>query len=219
MDAGTTRTDVNKGLSRRTVLKGTAWTVPALVAVTAAPLAAASGDTPSELLYFYITAFNVSGNSTAVGRVEANGVRISPQDSSNPKIFAAGTVYEITITYTGSNPDFDFTDVPNYDAQLATNVGPGRWNSGTVERTTIRLSWTTTIATTELSAPSFGWNLGPAGGPVIRPEDDSIVITGVATIAPGADFPNGGTIPTLIVDPNQGTGSLTGPTPETWPTV
>lgn len=54
---------------------------------------------------------------------------------------------------------------------------------------------------------------------LVRPEDDSLVFTGTAVIPAGADYPAGGTLNSLMVDPVGGTGGLTGPTEETWPTA
>lgn len=51
----------NKGVSRRTVVKGAAWSVPVIAAAVATPLAAASGDD------IEVGAFNLAGTCGVVG--------------------------------------------------------------------------------------------------------------------------------------------------------
>lgn len=122
--------------------------------------------------------------------MRSNGVRISPSDPANPKVVAAGTQFTITVTYTGSNPEFSFLSTPNGVAWMKAQ-NPA-WSS--------------------ITGPAF-----PA--PVLRPEDGSIKFTGTAIIAPGGDFPEGGTLVNMLVDPKGGTGALSGPTPESWSEV
>lgn len=198
-------------VSRRTVLKGAAWSVPIVVAAVAVPMAAASINPMSEL-EFYLTAGQVIGSGAAAA-VQSNGVRISPADPQNPKVIAAGTTFQITISYNGSNPDFDFLNFPfPYTLDLVKQNMPA-WTVASTSAKTIVLIGTTDHDSSEPVVGSFNWPLNPA----VRPEDNSISITGIAVIKPGGGYPDGGTLTNLIVDPNAGTGSLTGPTQGTWP--
>lgn len=216
--------DIKKtGLSRRTIVKGAAWSVPVIAAAVAVPMAAASGHTPNDMLNFYVTAFNVNGGGSSFGQVEANGIRMSPVGAGNEQV-AVGSVFTITIEYHGNNNAFDFT-TPLYgvDWNKAQNVGPGRWDSMQVTKTKMVLTWTSTSTTAEPTAPAFTWQLGPAAGSVVRPGDNEISVTGIGVLAKGGDFPNGGSVGPLTVDPNAGTGTLTGPglhgqdNAQTWP--
>lgn len=207
MDAGTTRTDVNKGLSRRTVLKGTAWTVPALVAVTAAPLAAASG---TQDLDFYLTAGQVTGQGSgagASGQFRSNGVRVTSPDD---RMIPAGVTIVFILTYTGSGA-VDFTNPQN---GIAYNVGQNQhWTVDPIEPHRVVFTATSNISALEIAIGAATWSMNQG----VRPENNSITFTGVATIPPGAGFPNGGTLTNLVVDPNQGTGTLSGPDDDSWP--
>jgi hypothetical protein len=199
------------GISRRTIVKGAAWSVPVVAVAVATPLAAASTTPLEEEFDFFLTAGQVIGNASATGQVRSNGVRISPADPQNPKVVAAGTMIRITLTYTGSNPAFDFRNTPyGIDWMKAQNQA---WTIDPVEAGRIVFTAVTSSDSSEPTIGSMSWILDPA----VRPEDDSIRFSGIAVIAPGGDFPAGGTISNLVVDPNGGTGALTGPTQETWP--
>lgn len=197
--------------SRRTIVKGAAWAAPVIAVAVATPAAAASTVNPSEELDFFITAGEVIGTGSSNGSIRSNGVRLSPSDPANPKTVPAGTTFTITFEYTGPNPAFNFRDTP-YGVDWMKDQNQG-W---AIDATSTKLVFTTTttVATPEPTGRSMQWALDPA----VRPEDRSIVFSGVAVIPEGGDFPNGGTIPNLIVDPNGGTGALSGPTSETWPT-
>lgn len=201
--------------SRRTIVKGAAWAAPVIAVAVATPAAAASEANPTDELDFFLTAGQVIGTAESNGAFRSNGVRLSPKDPQNPKVIPAGTTYTITIEYTGANTAFDFTNVPHpyntVDGMKALNPG---WDI-TATSTKLVYVYTTPYDTTEPNAPSMQWQLEPT----VRPEDESITFTGVATIPAGGDFPNGGTAVNLIVDPNAGTGALSGPTPESWPSA
>ncbi len=201
--------DVTKsaGLSRRTIVKGAAWSVPVIAAAVAVPMAAAS--TPQQDLNFFLTAGEVIGSAGAAdGQIRSNGVRISPANPAEPKVVAAGSVFTITIEYHGTNPAIDFTD-PLHG--LAYNKGQcAAWSGIDVQKTRIVLTAVTPAPTAEPTIGSFAWFLRQ------RPEDNSITFTGIAVLAAGGDFPEGGTLVNLMVDPNAGTGGLSGPTPSTW---
>ncbi|GAA5152040.1 hypothetical protein GCM10025768_19410 [Microbacterium pseudoresistens] len=205
--------DIQKsGLSRRTVIKGAAWSVPLVAAAVAVPARAASaGGSVAEQFDFYLTAGEVIGNANAAGSVRSNGVRISPTDPSDPKVVAAGTVFTVTLTYTGSNPGFSFLNTP-YGVDWMKAQNPA-WPAIDVTANTVTFSATTAFASTEPTIGSYEWLLDPA----VRPEDNSLTFTGTVVLAPGGDFPDGGTLVNMIVDPNLGTGSLAGPTPPSWP--
>lgn len=210
-------------LSRRTIVRGAVWSVPVIAAAVAVPMAVASDTSAENGLDFYVTAYNVSGSGSAFGFIQANGIRISPQAGTDAKIIAEGTDYTITIAYTGTDDEFSFRNTAHgLDYQIGQNTAPGRWASVVVEDDRIVLTFVTPYATAEPTTPDFHWDLGPAGR-VVRPEDDSIRISGVANLARGGGFPDGGTLAPLTLDPNGGTGTLTGPgqhgdgQAQTWP--
>ncbi len=205
-------TEENKaGLSRRTVLKGAAWSVPVVAAAVAVPMAAASHHEPDDQLDFFLTAGEVIGLAGSSGQIRSNGVRISPADPSNPLVVPAGTLITIHIQYHGSNPAVDFT---NPEHGTAYNVGQNAaWDTVEYTPNSLTLTKSTPFATSEPTVGSFSWFL-PVG---IRPENDSITFTGTAQIPAGGDFPEGGTLVSLLVDPNAGTGGLAGPTDDSWP--
>ncbi|MEJ1086823.1 hypothetical protein WDU99_00650 [Microbacterium sp. Mu-80] len=207
MDPRTTHVDAPRPLSRRTVLQGTAWTLPALVAVTAVPAAAASG---VQDLEFYLTAGQVIGQGSgtgASGQFRSNGVRITSPDD---RIIPAGVTIVFTLTYTGSGA-VDFTNPQNgIDFNLGQNQ---QWTVDPIEQHRVVFTATSNISATEITIGSASWWVNQG----VRPENESITFTGVATVPPGGGFPNGGTLTSLVVDPNGGTGALSGPDETTWP--
>ncbi|MGV2902599.1 hypothetical protein ACNPM4_13045 [Microbacterium sp. AGC62] len=77
----------NKGISRRTIVKGAAWSVPVIAAAVATPLAAASGDVE-------VGAFSVDGDCGTLGLLFP-GFEIT----AGPSVpLPAGTVINITAT-------------------------------------------------------------------------------------------------------------------------
>lgn len=204
---------LKNGLDRRTLVKGAAWSVPVIAAAVSAPLATASGAVANQELDFFLTAGQVIGQDGVTGSVQSNGVRISPHDPRNPKVVPAGTVITITIVYAGSLPDFSFLNTPyGADWMKAQNQA---WPSIEVSRNTITLTATTQFDSTEPTIGSISWMLDPK----VRPENDSIVFSGTAVIPPGGDYPQGDRLGGLTVDPNQGTGSISGPTSTSWPSA
>lgn len=202
--------------SRRTIVKGAAWAAPVIAVATATPAAAASEDSPNDLYDFFLTAGEVIGTADATGSVRSNGVRISPKDPNDPKQVPAGTVITLTVEYTGDNPDFDFTNVPYPYNSVENMKGQNPdWDTIDVTPTKLVFTATTKYTTAEPTVGSTKWQLEPTE----RPENESITFTGVATIPPGGDFPDGGTLSPLVIDPNEGTGRLDGPTDESWPTT
>lgn len=178
------------------------------------PLAAASTAEPtnekSESI-LNITAFNVaSGGSNAY--VEANGVRISPLDPKNPKVVPAGTIFTITIDYTGSNKHIDFTN-PTYgiDWNKAQN---GSWQKIEVSKSKMTFTGITSHSSIEPTMGSIRWLMVPGHAPELH----SVKISGKAVVPVGGDYPQGAVIPVLVVDPNRGTGTLTGPLTRQWNT-
>jgi len=198
-------------LSRRRILQASAWAAPAIVVATAIPAAAAS-DLANTQLRFYMTAAEVLGTGASAS-VNSNGVRVSPAAGVPNAVIAAGSVARITIQYTGALPTFSFLNIP-WPYSLAFVKGQiAPWTVESVTATTIVLVAVTAYASAEPTIGSFGWPLDPA----VRPEDGSIVMSGQFIINPGADFPDGGVLAPLMIDPNAGTGTLAGPTPVTWP--
>ncbi|AXK46845.1 hypothetical protein [Brachybacterium saurashtrense] len=203
--------DMSRRPSRRTVLRAASWSAPVVAVAVAAPALALS-DPLRETFDFYITAAEVIGDG-ASGEVRSNGVRVSPRPGQGQPIVAAGSIVEITCTYTGDNPDVDFLNFPfpYTRSSVAQNNTPWKIASSSAQGFTLRAE--TPYDTFEPTIGQFSWPLDPS----VRPEDDSIQLSGTFTIIPGGDFPEGGTLSPLTIDPNLGTGSLTGPSAETWP--
>ncbi|WP_313812787.1 hypothetical protein [Glutamicibacter sp.] len=195
-------------IARRNIVKGAAWAVPVIAAATTVPFASASTDTEDG--DFYVTAFQVTGIGTN-GQIRSNGVRISPEDPANPKVIPAGTIFSIVVTYTGDMPEMDFTN-PQYGVDYNKGQNPS-WPTIDVTTNTITFTAVTQTSSSEPVIGSFAWFL-PAG---VRPEDNSITVAGTATIPASADYPDGAVLTDLMVDPNEGTGALSGPTETTWP--
>ncbi|WP_141361850.1 hypothetical protein [Glutamicibacter uratoxydans] len=200
--------------ARRSVVKAAAWAVPVIAAATAVPLAAASGTDPVDEKgesVLNVTAYNVaSGGADAY--VEANGIRISPLDPANPKMIPAKTVFTITIEYTGNNKSVDFTNPTHgIDWNKAQN---GAWSKIEITKTKMTFTGFSQFDAIEPVLGSIRWLMVPGHAP----ELNSVKITGNAVIPKGADFPNGGYLPILVVDPNKGTGTLTGPLANQWTT-
>lgn len=200
--------------ARRSVVKAAAWAVPVIAAATAVPLAAASGTDPVDEKgesVLNVTAYNVASGGSE-GYVEANGIRISPLDPKNPKTVPAQTHVTITIEYTGDNPLIDFTKPPH---DITWNKGQNQsWSSIEVTKTKLVFTAFTTSASIEPTIGSIRWLMTPGHAP----ELNSVKISGTAVIPASEDYPNGGILPILVVDPNKGTGTLSGPQAGEWNT-
>lgn len=110
-----TRTD---GLSRRTVVKGAAWSVPVVAAAVALPLAAASTPTPAATFWATgATVSVVSGNVTnfTVEGSDADGnLALLPSGTSVMIVPEPGVTLQIvnaTGIVTTTNPDGSITAV------------------------------------------------------------------------------------------------------------
>lgn len=110
-----TRTD---GLSRRTVVKGAAWSVPVVAAAVAVPLAAASTPTPAATFWATgATVSVVSGNVTnfTVEGSDADGnLALLPSGTSVMIVPEPGVTLQIvnsTGIVTTTNPDGSITAV------------------------------------------------------------------------------------------------------------
>jgi hypothetical protein len=206
------------GLSRRTVLKGAAWSVPVVAVATAVPAYAASGDVSE--LDFYLTAGQMIGQGAtgagASGQFRSNGIRLTSPDG---KTIPAGVTVVFTLTYNPGSEPVDFTDPQfGFDYNIGLNQG---WVVDPVEPHRVVFTATSTVAASEITFQAAQWWVNQG----VRPEDDSVTFTGIATVPAGGDYPQGGTLTSLVVDPNQGTGSLSGPGDHgaggasTWPVV
>lgn len=202
----------SSGLTRRSALRGgavlfgAAWAAPVIASVVSAPAAAASETAGATL---NATAAQVTGNAQS-GQLEVNGIRITSADSQT---IPANTRITVTIEYTGSDDTFDFrqygTAPENYW------LGINQFWAVTSAKTVLVFSTLTSAASTEPTIGAISW-------PVVgRPADGSIVFSATAQIPPtvGSAFPDGATLNELVIDQNQGTGTLTGPTSTTWPTA
>lgn len=76
----------NQGISRRTIMKGAAWSVPVIAAAVATPMAAASGGD--------VGAFSVDGDCGVLGLLLPGFVIAAGPSAPLP----AGTVIDITAT-------------------------------------------------------------------------------------------------------------------------
>lgn len=100
-------TTVSGGVSRRTLMKGAAWSVPAIAVAVAAPMAAASGT--SVVGDFYESSAIISTQSVGLSAIFVKCASDTNEADWKGKMFDA----TVTVEYTGSNPDFSFADAVN----------------------------------------------------------------------------------------------------------
>ncbi|MBS1697544.1 MAG: hypothetical protein JST25_03980 [Actinobacteria bacterium] len=169
-------TDVKSGLSRRTVIKGAAWSVPVIAAAATVPMAAASGD-------------NVIGT----WRESSLAITQTAIAASSPFVFcardAAGhPVYDqalwasqpfkktVTITYTGANDAFTFVGATTTSFYTIASVSQ---KSITLTHTDMN----GTACSTGFSGFNLYFNSVGAGSPVPIAEIEplSLLITASAT--------------------------------------
>ncbi|MFE6994438.1 hypothetical protein ACFVAE_00605 [Microbacterium sp. NPDC057659] len=107
-------TDPKSGVSRRTVLKGAAWSVPVVAVTTAVPAQAASGDVN-------VGQFNESSANITNQTVSMSGMYVDCTDGQTSPMQQPYTA-TVTISYTGSNPDFTFVPTVNQSPGWAMTV-------------------------------------------------------------------------------------------------
>jgi hypothetical protein len=95
----------NSGIARRTVLKSAAWSVPVVAVAAAVPARAASGDVN-------VGQFNESSANITNQTVSMSGMYVDCADGQAGAMKQPYTA-TVTITYTGSNPDFTFVPTVN----------------------------------------------------------------------------------------------------------
>lgn len=180
-------TEENKaGLSRRTVLKGAAWSVPVVAAAVAVPMAAASheGHNLGNLL---VSSSDISSINATFGSFE-----LTPQNVFHEAI--PDVVTTVTLTYSGPAEDFNFLSatvfapwvVAEQTANIFTVVSPPRQvNNG------------------GYAVDSLSIYFGGQSASTLH----SITAT-ASTFSESTGFYNSG----LAINPYEGTGSVTGPT-------
>lgn len=179
--------DIKKtGLSRRTIVKGAAWSVPVIAAAVAVPMAAASGEDPLFNGVLLVSSSDISPINATFGSFE-----LTPQNVSHEAI--PDVVTTVTLTYSGP-AGFDFL--------AATVVAP--WT--VVEKTANTL----TVVTPPRQVHNGGYaadGLSIYFGGKSAATVNSITAT-ASTSSASTGFYNTG----LAINPFEGTGSVTGPT-------
>ena len=127
----TNTSDANSGISRRTVVAGTAWAVPAIVVASAAPAIAASGPViltgracmggePNDFDYYLEVILNNTGSGTAnqfcFTQIVFLGVTI-PLNPPQCYLLGAGSEQTVTLTIN------DQTVSGNGSATLSYTIG------------------------------------------------------------------------------------------------
>ncbi|MFJ4166746.1 hypothetical protein ACIPY5_14430 [Microbacterium sp. NPDC089698] len=158
-------TDVKSGLSRRTVIKGAAWSVPVIAIAAAAPMAAASTTTPSSVGPLVESSPNVKDSvlSASSSRVEA----CFPSDTfSTPFNLVA------TVTYDNSDPAFSLAGAT---VTSAGNV----WTVASRTATSVTLTATQTVT---CFVGITGFDLAYNAGSAVPPLNSlTLNISGVST--------------------------------------
>ena len=173
-------------LSRRTIVKGAAWSLPVIAIAAATPLAAASLPEPgTNLGPLYASSVDISSINLNIGALQFD---CYPGMTSADQVTAL--VHEITLTSTNSAP----FDISNIIVQgLGWSVVPG----ATATSVTIRHVATDSTCEGFVQGPSIYFN-----GQVAATNSIS-----VSAIAFNTDF----TVAPLMIQPASGTGSLHGP--------
>lgn len=180
--------DVTKaGISRRTLVKGAAWSVPVIAAAVAVPARAASGDDPLLLGQLLVSSSDISQINAVFGSFE-----LTPQDVVHP----AFTDMVVTVTLTYDGPEgFDF---------LASTVS-APWKIATP-----RTPNTFTVYTDPRAVNNGGFAVDSLniyfGGKSCNTLN--AITASAATLSASTGYYNSG----LAINPFQGTGSVQGPT-------
>ncbi|MDR2320335.1 MAG: hypothetical protein LBE60_01660 [Microbacterium sp.] len=182
-------TDVKSGLSRRTVIKGAAWSVPVIAIAAAAPMAAASTTTPSSVGPLVESSPNVKDSvlSASSSRVEAcfpsdtfstpfNLVATVAYDNSDPAfslagatVTSAGSVWTVasrtatSVTLTATQTVTCFVGITGFD--LAYNAGSA---VPPLNSLTLNISGVSTDGTRKIDGLISSLDNGPVVGPKVH---------------------------------------------------
>jgi hypothetical protein len=182
-------TDVKSGLSRRTVIKGAAWSVPVIAIAAAAPMAAASTTTPSSVGPLVESSPNVKDSvlSASSSRVEAcfpsdtfstpfNLVATVTYDNSDPAfslagatVTSAGSVWTVasrtatSVTLTATQTVTCFVGITGFD--LAYNAGSA---VPPLNSLTLNISGVSTDGTRKIDGLISSLDNGPVVGPKVH---------------------------------------------------
>lgn len=170
-------------LSRRAVVRGGAWAVPAIAVAVAAPAAAASPDAGPSVP---IGALYTSSSNIYDSHLDVGALLIPAFDHEVP--IPGSQTITVVITYSGVDTSFSLVLDP---------VPPGFWTVVSQERTRVMLMYVTPAwEALEAQAPSIYWSFNTP------PAANTITISGSAQPANLED---------LSIQPETGTGSLIGP--------
>ena len=157
-------TDLKSGLSRRTVIKGAAWSVPVIAVAAASPMAAAS-TTPNSVGSLVESSPNVKDTvlSASSSRVES----CFPANN-----FSAPFNLIATITYDNSDPAFSLA------GSTVTSAG-GVWTVASRSATSVTLTATQTVT---CFVGITGFDLAYNAGSAVPPLNSlTLNISGVST--------------------------------------
>jgi hypothetical protein len=170
--------DSKPGSSRRTVLKGAAWTAPVVVLATAAPAAAVSGsanvaqtasgsvDQPAELLTTSIDFVNSNTGSTTASIVVRLSASAGQMGAADPISVSAGWVF-VSATPVGNAAIREYTfsgTIPGASDATSTQASFLRFEVP-VEPADSLPSAGSIRATTTVAAPGAMVSPNPATGP------------------------------------------------------
>ncbi|MEV4775109.1 hypothetical protein [Microbacterium sp. LWO13-1.2] len=178
--------DNKSQLSRRTVVKGAAWSIPVIAVAASMPLAAASlPEVGTNLGPLYASSVDISSINVNIGALQFD---CYPGMTSADIVTAL--VHEITLTSTNAAP-FDISNL------IVQGLGWTVVAGATATSVTIRHVATDSTCEGFVQGPSLYFN-----GQVAA--TNSIT---VSALAYNADF----TVAPLMIQPASGTGALVGP--------
>ncbi|WDH77714.1 hypothetical protein PTQ19_09265 [Microbacterium esteraromaticum] len=175
----------NPALSRRTIVKGAAWSVPVIAAAVAVPMSAASGVVPRAIGPLVESSDNIKDGSAAMSAVwmETKDCATEPNGQYYPWNLKAN--FTATLTYNGANPDFTLA---------GSTVLGGVWSISSATKNQLTLVSTQNI-TCQVGIQGFNvdYNLPPEVKPELRSltlnvtgsgDDGKLQITGLISVRP-----------------------------------
>lgn len=186
------------GVTRRTVMKGAVWSVPVVAVAAAVPARAASGEG-------VIGQFHESSAQITSASVNLAGFYVECSDTTPPLCLGEPFTATITVTYTGSNPDFTFVPTINNSTGWSMQLTP------------TRITLTTTVipngcgqGSSYFPGISLVFNGGNPGAPNAEPGPASIEVQGIA-VSESGDCTISGLIDATPCSPTFGQTPIVGP--------
>lgn len=168
----------SSGVNRRTLMKGAAWSVPVVAAMSVAPLAAASTTLPGS--------YGLNRNS-GISNNGADGLTVTtnPRAWSYGGTFNAADSHYVQVTLTGSGTSFDLSDpLPSM-----TGPGAGLWSIVSSSPTQLVVQYNTAVSSDGFDTLSIDIDYNREA-----PAGSSFTLTGSITGTPKTNFDEGSLI-------------------------